>query len=369
MRITIRLSDLANIDADPHRLQIRSGLNVAALDHYTQLVKDGIDLQEITVFDTGREKLIADGFHRATAYRQAGRESVPADIRQGTIADAQWYALAANLKHGVPLSRDERAEAIRAALRLHPERSDRAIAGHLGCHHTTVAKHRREMESTGYLASSTTRTGLDGKARPASRPAPAIISDDLPPSADETDPVNRKCNRCNLVRPGHVGFCPNCGSPEFELTGEPVGLDDPPPVVDDLPADETLDLPPTADETAPAVPRDREGHPLDRPELAQLFTRRHELEEMARAVARIKNRITAMREARDPLTADIRTNQYELDAGGLHRVIMAAIPHAVCPYCGGDGCETCYGRGLVNKATWLMAPEEMKRSLWPEGGR
>jgi hypothetical protein len=33
---------------------------------------------------------------------------------------------------------------------------------------------------------------------------------------------NRSCNRCNRVRPGHVGYCPWCGCPEFSITDQAV---------------------------------------------------------------------------------------------------------------------------------------------------
>lgn len=35
----------------------------------------------------------------------------------------------------------------------------------------------------------------------------------------------RTCNRCNVVRPGSVGFCPGCGCPEFRLTTAPPDRD------------------------------------------------------------------------------------------------------------------------------------------------
>jgi|WetSurMetagenome_2_1015567.scaffolds.fasta_scaffold429622_3 hypothetical protein len=34
---------------------------------------------------------------------------------------------------------------------------------------------------------------------------------------------HRRCNRCNLIRSGAEGYCPNCRNGEFALTALPVG--------------------------------------------------------------------------------------------------------------------------------------------------
>ena len=59
----------------------------------------------------------------------------------------------------------DKARAVKAALK-HPrgvKESNRKIAKHVGVSHATVIKYRQEMESTGQVDQSPTRTGRDGR--------------------------------------------------------------------------------------------------------------------------------------------------------------------------------------------------------------
>ena len=55
-------------------------------------------------------------------------------------------------------------------LRDNPDRTDREIGAALGVDHKTVAIIRRELESVGEIPQQDTRTGADGKSRPARKP-------------------------------------------------------------------------------------------------------------------------------------------------------------------------------------------------------
>jgi hypothetical protein len=67
--------------------------------------------------------IVADGFTRHQAYDVSGRKRVPCNVHEGSKADAEWFALFANVRHGLPLSREERKAAIYRALD-HPKRDD-----------------------------------------------------------------------------------------------------------------------------------------------------------------------------------------------------------------------------------------------------
>jgi hypothetical protein len=61
------------------------------------------------------------------------------------MADAEWYALSTNQKHGLRRTREDKRKAVSRALEIDPDRSDREIARHLGVSHPFVARLRRNL--------------------------------------------------------------------------------------------------------------------------------------------------------------------------------------------------------------------------------
>src|SRR5690349_20102143 len=60
------MSSLILLDAitlDPE-LQPRARIDRAVMENYAQLMVDGVTLPPVTVFNTGQQQLLADGFHR-----------------------------------------------------------------------------------------------------------------------------------------------------------------------------------------------------------------------------------------------------------------------------------------------------------------
>ncbi len=60
-----------------------------------------------------------------------------------------------------------------------------------------------------------------------------------------------------------------------------------------------------------------------------------------------------------------KLNNFETAMFNMKNAIKFSIPHAVCPYCSGDGgigskCKGCQGSGWVNKLTYQGAPEDLK---------
>lgn len=111
-------------------VQIRSQLNQEAIEQY----KDILDqMPPIDLFLTKTHGLVlADGFHRVEAARRVDRNELRAIITEGTLGDAMEWAVIANLKHGQPLRRGERHEAIVRLKRLHPGWSGVKIAKAMG---------------------------------------------------------------------------------------------------------------------------------------------------------------------------------------------------------------------------------------------
>ncbi len=73
----------------------------------------------------------------------------------------------ANRSHGLRRTNADKERAVKTALQERPHFSDRAIAGHCGVSPSFVGKCRSEAENEGQLSTVDSRTGKDGRQRPA----------------------------------------------------------------------------------------------------------------------------------------------------------------------------------------------------------
>lgn len=145
--------------------QPRAQLDFAVIGEYAELMTDGVTFDPVTVFYDGADYWLADGFHRVNAATQAGLESIDADVRQGTLQDAQWYSYSVNQAHGLRRSNPDKQRAVQSALQ-HPyaaTMSDRQIAQHCGVSHVMVNSYRNDMKSTVKVLQSDIRIGTDGR--------------------------------------------------------------------------------------------------------------------------------------------------------------------------------------------------------------
>ncbi len=309
--------------------QVRAAINDATVSDYADAIERGEKLPAVIVYDDGSAKWLADGFHRWHAHKRRGSKQIAAQVEQGSRDDAAWYALAANRANGLPLSQADKRRAIGIALKMRPESSNNSIAKHVGCSDHTVSSVRSEMELTSQIAKSPNRVGSDGRTYntssnsqiakcstkqtsdgrqyPAHRESPPVVpTDDQPPSVGESPP--------------HV----------------PVATD----------GDESTDVP-----TLASV-EDRLGQLVMDDRLAEAFSRDAELVELCTTISKIKSQVNKAIEGKDPLYADLVPNQIITDLTNVRRQLNAARPFTTCPYCGGDGCQACYGRGWVNELAY-----------------
>ncbi len=307
--------DRLRIDGGTH---VRIEVDQATIKHYAALMRDGVKFPPLQAIKDGKSLWLWDGFHRYHAARQVGLKTFLVVVTKGTQDDAIWQALTANSTHGKPLTTADKARAITFALKLRPDLGNRAIAKHIGVSHSTVAKHRPDEKidgSVGQVGQHSTRTGSDGRKYKTTHP---------PKGADDA-----------AVNPADIPF-------------------DPPPAG----APETPDKPPTPDEP----PRDMTGHeiPPDKTAIIEAFANRTTVTKWMHQVSKIKSDIIALCKAENPLTFDMPQSALEADANNFRRVISMMLPHAVCPYCAGDGCKACHSRGWTNKRVYDAAPPEMK---------
>lgn len=144
--------------------QPRAELDESVIEDYQDAITDGEKFPPVDLFFDGECYWLADGFHRVKATQRAGLLDIDALIHMGTREDAQWFSYAANKSHGLRRTNADKQRAVQAALR-HPDganKSDRAIADHIGVDHQTVANWRKKMSVE--VRQSTEREGRDGRA-------------------------------------------------------------------------------------------------------------------------------------------------------------------------------------------------------------
>lgn len=158
---TLRIADIRRDGGT----QPRAGLDELHVNDLVAALAAGETLPPVDVMYDGATYWLYDGYHRVEATSRAGKYTVLAVIHQGDQVAAQWASYAANSRHGLKRTNEDKRRAVLAALR-HPnaaEMSNRALAAHVGVDESMVRDHRAKLEATAGIPQSTTRTGADGR--------------------------------------------------------------------------------------------------------------------------------------------------------------------------------------------------------------
>lgn len=139
-------------------------------DTYDQMVEDIAARGVVVPLDITDDGTILDGRTRFRIARNLGIRRLP--VRVVAPADEFDYMLRAALlrRH---LTVAQRKGIAASLLREEPTRSDRSVARDTGLGRDTVGTVRHEMEESGELSETDSRTGLDGRTRPVS-PRPGL---------------------------------------------------------------------------------------------------------------------------------------------------------------------------------------------------
>ncbi len=162
--VTTLALDTIAVDAGT---QVRSAINDDVVADYAERLAEGVTFPPVVVFHDGAQSYLADGFHRVLASRRVGRHAIDAEVHSGTKADAVWYALGANRANGLRLTPADKQHAIRLALTAWPNKSQRKLAGQIGCSKTYVQRLKTQVVTSDHLPTHV--TGKDGKSYPATR--------------------------------------------------------------------------------------------------------------------------------------------------------------------------------------------------------
>jgi hypothetical protein len=164
--------------------QMRVEMRAETVNDYANDILDGAVFPPIIVFDDGCDYWLADGFHRVEAGRKIGRETIVAEIRQGSARDAVLHGIGANAAHGLRRTQADKRRAVERLLK-DPEWarwSDRKIAEVAKVDHKTVGAIRRDLAGEFPTAAAATTKAKNGEfptanGKPSTRAS--LISDVL----------------------------------------------------------------------------------------------------------------------------------------------------------------------------------------------
>lgn len=125
--------------------QSRAEIHGDTVAEYAEAVKNGANFPPVVVFFDGVDYWLGDGFHRYHGFTQAGKASIPAEVRDGSQRDAVLFSLGANATHGLKRTNADKRKAVEVAL-AHTEFgqwSDRQLAEACGVSVTFVGSIRR----------------------------------------------------------------------------------------------------------------------------------------------------------------------------------------------------------------------------------
>lgn len=187
--------DVIRIDGDT---QPREELDQDMVAEYAELMRDGIKFPPVKVFFDGSSYWLVDGFHRYFATKSNGFVSIEAEVKEGTLRDAQLESMTANSKqHGKPATAKDKRRSVFRMLKDEEwtKWSNAKIAEWIGVSHVTVGRLRvtlgeEKKEDTKYInkhgQEATMKTGKIGgkpKEKPAVTPPPPELEYD--PTEDE----------------------------------------------------------------------------------------------------------------------------------------------------------------------------------------
>lgn len=133
--------------------QPRAQLDWLLVDEYADVMLDDRYLPPVEVTYDGADYWLWDGFHRLEATRKIGKDSIAANVQQGTRRDAVLLSVSANAHHGLRRTNEDKRRAVETLLKDEEwsQWSDREIARRAAVSHTFVTKLRPEIVSVNDL--------------------------------------------------------------------------------------------------------------------------------------------------------------------------------------------------------------------------
>lgn len=288
--------------------QFRKDGDPKVQEEYSALMQEGVVFPPIEVVFDGQHYYLWDGFTRYFAATEIGAETIDCHITKGSLRDAQILACSANKTNGQPRSSQTKRHIIEFLLadEVWGKKTQDEIASHVGV-------------TRGYVA----RISGENKRHDVSD---NVTSNDIGVS-DSVNPESTKKSSISTLKRGKQ----TTQKTKADKKEKKVFLD----------------------KVGKTVPE----HLVPVFEGAAII--RSFVEELDDLHTRVKQSIKT-----DPLLWHFFVaTSFSTDIANLKRQLKAAMPHAVCAFCGGTHsktCQTCKGGGFLNELRWNTVPKEIK---------
>lgn len=189
----------------------RTGINNSTVEIYKNSFSE---LPPVDVYwIEGRDGWwLVDGWHRYEAAKGLDEKDIEAKEHQGTFDDAKEFSFDSNLKHGQPLTLNERKEAARLKLIRHTKRSDRWIAEECGISDKTVTAIREELEAGAEIPHVDKVQGKDGNWYPR--------------ELEKKEPERPKIEPVKIYHSDMLKLLPKLGKFDLVIADPPYGVTD-----------------------------------------------------------------------------------------------------------------------------------------------
>jgi hypothetical protein len=226
MNETTQLIPITNLRLD--KTQSRARTYFETVDEYAEAMKEGAEFEPIVVFLVdGEEFHVVDGIHRCIAADKVGIEKLACIVHTGTLRDAIRYSLAANVKHGLRRTNEDKRHAVLMVLADEEWKnlSDRVIADMCGVSNTFVGIVRASQVSTVDTLTPSVpekRVGSDGKSYPASRqPQTQTDADDDEPADIQTAELDDPADDADDFNPDELEGQAPSNTPSLAIAKTP----------------------------------------------------------------------------------------------------------------------------------------------------
>jgi hypothetical protein len=213
--------------------QTRVATDTEVVTSYREAIESGEELPPVVVFYDGENHWLSDGFHRRLAYQAAGRDGIPAIVKEGTRRDAVLHSAGSNSTHGLRRTNEDKRKSVEMLL-ADPEWSqwsNREIARQCAVREKLVRTIRGELS-----ASRTQMDALPDAQGQADAPAGRVPLDPPPMDLDAQGTASTPAPDPEPAAPDPESL-PECESesllkPESEAEPVPEAVPEPPPPVE-----------------------------------------------------------------------------------------------------------------------------------------
>lgn len=289
--------------------QFRKDGDPKVQEEYAALMQEGAVFPPVDVVFDGQHYFLWDGFTRYFAATEIGAKEITCNVTKGSLRDAQILACSANKTNGQPRSPQTKRDIIKFLLadEIWGKKTHEKIAAHVGVTHSYVSRVVRE----------TTRPDESENCTSTDTGASDSESPDFNEDEEEaTTDVNTKKQSSKKAKTGKK---------------ESVVLD----------------------HNKKPVPK----------HLVPIFEGAGKVKAFVNELDDFHNRVKQSIKTDPLLWHFFIATSFSTDIGNLKRQLKAALPYAVCAYCGGSqnkDCQACKGSGFLNELRWNTVPEEMR---------